>query len=128
MDADACPSVIKEIVFRATERVQLEAILVANQWLRTPPSRFIRSMHAAPGLDAADNEIIKQMTAGDLVITQDIPLTALVLGNGGVALNPRGEPYTASNMAERLSMRNVMDELRGSGIQTGGPAPLHARD
>lgn len=128
VDADACPGVIKDIVFRAAERARVHTTLVANQWLRTPPSRFIRAIQVAAGLDVADNEIISQMHAGDLVITQDIPLAALVLDNGGVALNPRGELYTANTMSERLSMRNFMEELRGSGVQTGGPAPLHARD
>lgn len=128
VDADACPGVIKEILFRAAERAQIELTLVANQWLRTPPSRFIRAIQVPSGLDVADSEIVSRVSPGDLVVTQDIPLAALVLEKGGVALNPRGELYTPDNMAERLSMRNFMDELRGSGIQTGGPAPLHARD
>lgn len=128
VDADACPAVIKEILFRAAERAGIETTLVANHWLRTPPSRFIRSIQVPPGLDVADSMIVERVRPGDLVVTQDIPLAALVLDKHAVALNPRGELYTPDNMAERLSMRNFMEELRGSGIQTGGPTPLHARD
>ncbi|MGV8960353.1 MAG: YaiI/YqxD family protein [Stenotrophomonas sp.] len=128
VDADACPGVIKDILFRAAERAQVETTLVANQWLRTPPSRFIRAMQVAGGPDVADSEIVERLAAGDLVVTQDIPLAALVLEKGGIALNPRGELYTANNMSERLSIRNFMEELRGSGVQTGGPAAFHARD
>ncbi len=128
VDADACPGVIKEILFRAAERAQVEMTLVANQWLRTPSSRFIRALQVAGGFDAADHEIVDRLAAGDLVVTQDIPLAARVLEKGGIALNPRGELYTANNMAERLSMRNFLEELRGSGVQTGGPAAFHARD
>lgn len=128
VDADACPGVIKDILFRAAERKQIAVTLVANQWLRTPSSRHIRSIQVAGGPDVADDEIVQCMRPGDLVVTQDIPLAAKVLEKGGVALNPRGELYTTNNMAERLSMRNFMDELRGSGVQTGGPPALHARD
>jgi uncharacterized protein YaiI (UPF0178 family) len=128
VDADACPAVIKEILFRAAERAGIETTLVANHWLRTPPSCFIRSIQVPPGLDVADSMIVERVRPGDLVVTQDIPLAALVLDKHAVALNPRGELYTPDNMAERLSMRNFMEELRGSGIQTGGPTPLHARD
>ena len=128
VDADACPGVIKDILFRAAERAKVPVTLVANQWLRTPPSRFIRSIQVSGGLDVADSEIVARVQRGDLVVTQDIPLAALVLEKGGIALNPRGELYTPDNMVERLSMRNFMDELRGSGVQTGGPAAFHARD
>jgi uncharacterized protein YaiI (UPF0178 family) len=128
VDADACPGVIRDILFRAAERAQVSVTLVANQWLRTPPSRFIRALQVESGLDVADSAIVARVAPCDLVVTQDIPLAALVLDKGAVALNPRGELYTAENMAERLSMRNFMDELRGAGVQTGGPAPLHARD
>ena len=128
VDADACPGVIKDILFRAAERAKVSVTLVANQWLRTPPSRYIRSLQVPGGLDVADSEIVNRVQRGDLVVTQDIPLAALVLEKGGIALNPRGELYTPDNMAERLSMRNFMDELRGSGVQTGGPAAFHARD
>ncbi len=128
VDADACPVVIKEILFRAAERAQIETILVANQWLRTPPSRHVRAMQVAGGPDVADDAIAERVAAGDLVVTQDIPLAARVLEKHAVALNPRGELYAANTIAERLSVRNFMEELRGAGIQTGGPATLHARD
>ncbi|MGE8281093.1 MAG: YaiI/YqxD family protein [Stenotrophomonas sp.] len=128
VDADACPVVIKEILFRAAERAQVETILVANQWLRTPPSRHIRAMQVAGGPDVADDAIAERVANGDLVVTQDIPLAARVLEKQAIALNPRGELYTANTIAERLSVRNFMEELRGAGIQTGGPATLHARD
>lgn len=128
VDADACPGVIKEILFRAAERAQVQVTLVANQWLRTPPSRFIRSLQVAGGYDVADSAIVERVQPGDLVVTQDIPLAARVLERGGIAVNPRGELYTADNMAERLSMRNFMEELRGAGVQTGGPPVFHARD
>lgn len=128
VDADACPVVIKEILFRAAERAQIKTILVANQWLRTPPSRHVRAMQVAGGPDVADDAIAERVAAGDLVVTQDIPLAARVLEKHAVALNPRGELYTANTIAERLSVRNFMEELRGAGIQTGGPATLHARD
>jgi len=115
-------------MFRAAEREQLTMPLVANHWLRTPPSRHIRATQVPTGLDVADTMIVQQLQPGDLVVTQDIPLAALVLAKGGIALNPRGELYTSDNMAERLSLRNFMDELRGAGVQIGGPPPLHARD
>ncbi|MNN48355.1 hypothetical protein D3C81_1628270 [compost metagenome] len=128
VDADACPAVIKEILFRAAERARIETILVANQWLRTPPSRFIRSLQVAGGADVADDAIVERLAAGDLVVTQDIPLAARALEKNAVALNPRGERYTANTIAERLSVRNFMEELRGAGVQTGGPAAFHPRD
>ena len=99
MDADACPGVIKDILFRAAERAQVRITLVANQWLRTPPSRFIRSLQVAGGFDVADSAIVERVRAGDLVVTQDIPLAARVLERGGIAVNPRGELYTPDNMA-----------------------------
>ena len=128
VDADACPGVIKEILFRAAERVQIPLTLVANHWLRTPPSRVIGFLQVPSGLDVADSAIVERVATGDLVVTQDIPLAALVLAKNAVALNPRGQLYTPDNMAERLSMRNFMEELRGAGVQTGGPPPLGARD
>jgi uncharacterized protein YaiI (UPF0178 family) len=128
VDADACPGVIKEILFRAAERVKIPLVLVANHWLRTPPSPLISFLQVPSGLDVADSVIVERLAAGDLVVTQDIPLAALVLEKQAVALNPRGQLYTPDNMAERLSMRNFMEELRGAGIQTGGPPPLGARD
>ena len=128
VDADACPGVIKEILFRAAERTGVEVILVANQLIRTPPSRFIRSMQVASGFDVADNEIVKKLEAGDLVVTADIPLAAEVIAKGGQALNPRGELYRANTIKARLNMRNFMDTLRSSGIHTGGPAALNQSD
>ena len=128
VDADACPGPVKEIVFRAAERARVQVTLVANQWLRTPPSRFIRAMQVQGGYDAADDAIAERATTGDLVVTQDIPLAARVLANGADAVDPRGERFTADTIAERLSMRNFMDELRGAGVQTGGPAAFNARD
>ena len=128
VDADACPNVIKEILFRAAERVQVPLILVANKTLLPPPSRYISSIRVGAGLDVADNTIVKEMESGDLVITADIPLASEVIGQGGHALNPRGEFYSRENIEERLSMRNFMDELRGSGVNTGGPATLNQKD
>jgi len=128
VDADACPNVIKEILFRAAERVQTSLILVANKTLRTPVSRYIRSIRVGTGLNVADNAIVKGMESGDLVITADIPLASEVIGKGGHALNPRGEFYSKENIEERLTMRNFMDELRGSGVNTGGPATLNQKD
>ena len=128
VDADACPGVVKEILFRAAERAQVQVTLVANQWLRTPPSRFIRALQVQGGFDVADSEIVERVRPGDLVVTQDIPLAARVIGKGGIAVNPRGERYTPDNMAERLSIRDFMEELRGAGVQTGGPPAFHARD
>jgi hypothetical protein len=128
VDADACPGVIKDILFRAAERAHVHVTLVANQWLRTPPSRYVRALQVSGGFDVADSEIVARVQPGDLVVTQDIPLAARVLERGGLAVNPRGERYTADTMAERLSMRNFMEELRGAGVQTGGPPTFHARD
>lgn len=128
VDADACPGVIRDILFRAAERAQVQVTLVANQWLRTPPSRFIRALQVPGGFDVADSAIVDRVQPDDLVVTQDIPLAARVLEQGAIALNPRGERYTPDTMAERLSMRNFMEELRGAGVQTGGPAAFHARD
>ena len=128
VDADACPNVIKEILFRAAERLQIHLILVANTTLRTPPSRYVSSIRVGAGLDVADNAIVKEMESGDLVITADIPLAFEVIGQGGHALNPRGEFYSKENIEERLTMRNFMDELRGSGVNTGGPATLNQKD
>ena len=128
VDADACPNVIKEILFRAAERLQIPLILVANSFLRTPSSRYIRAIRVGAGFDVADKKIADDMEAGDLVITADIPLASEVIGQGGHALNPRGELYTKENIKERLSMRNFMDELRGAGMDTGGPASLNQKD
>lgn len=128
VDADACPGVIKEILFRAAERTQITVTLVANQALRVPPSRFVRAVRVPAGFDVADNEIVQRCEAGDLVVTADIPLAAEVLAKGAVALNPRGERYSEATIRERLTMRDFMETLRASGIQTGGPDALSARD
>lgn len=128
VDADACPNVIKEVLFRAAERTQTPVTLVANQNIRVPPSRFIRAMRVPAGFDVADNEIVRLCERGDLVITADIPLAAEVLAKGAAALNPRGELYSEATIKERLTMRDFMETLRSSGIQTGGPDSLSQRD
>ena len=128
VDADACPGVIKEIIFRAAERRQIQTTLVANQMLRTPPSRFIRAVQVPSGFDVADRHIVDQVVAGDLVVTADIPLASLVIERGAHALNPRGELYTVANSRERLAMRNFMEELRSAGVETGGPASFSQSD
>ncbi len=128
VDADACPVVIKEILFRAAERTRLSLTLVANQAVHTPPSRYIKMIQVGSGFDVADNEIVKRMTPGDLVITSDIPLAAEVIEKEGIALNPRGELYTTDNIKNRLTMRDLMDTLRSSGIDTGGPSALNQGD
>jgi uncharacterized protein YaiI (UPF0178 family) len=128
VDADACPAAIKEVLFRAAEREHVPVTLVANQWLRTPPSRYVRAIQVPGGFDVADNEIVERVAADDLVVTQDIPLAAAVIAKGALAMHPRGELYTADTIAQRLGMRNFMDELRGAGVDTGGPAAFHARD
>ena len=128
VDADACPGAIKEILFRAAERTLVRVTLVANHPLRTPPSRWVRAIQVAGGFDVADNEIVQRVAAGDLVVTQDIPLAAQAIDKGALALHPRGELYTRETIAQRLTMRNFMDELRGAGVDTGGPAAFHARD
>jgi hypothetical protein len=120
--------VIKDILFRAAERLQIPTTLVANKPLRTPPSQFIRMLQVPRGFDVADNEIAKRVETGDLVITADIPLASDVIERGGHALNPRGEFYTPDNIRERLALRNYLSELRDSGVQTGGPAPLDNTD
>jgi uncharacterized protein YaiI (UPF0178 family) len=126
-DADALPGPIRDILFRAAERTERSLVLVANKNLRIPASRFIRFERVKPGADVADNFIVQQMEAGDLVITADIPLAAAVVGKGGLALDPRGELYDENSVSERLSYRNFMHELRSEGVQTGGPRPMDAR-
>jgi len=128
VDADACPVVIKEILFRAAQRTKVFLTLVANQAIPTPPSHHIKMIQVASGFDVADSEIVKRLSPGDLVITSDIPLAAEVIDKGGIALNPRGELYTADNIKNRLTMRDFMDTLRSSGIDTGGPAALNQSD
>ena len=128
VDADACPKAIKDILFRAAERTGIMTILVANQFLQTTPSRYIKLVLVTSGYDVADNEIIKRLRVGDLVITGDIPLAYDVISKGGHAINPRGERYTQDTIKERLNMRDLMDTLRASGINTGGPSALTSRD
>lgn len=128
VDADACPVVIKQILFKAAERTCTDMVLVANQHIRVPASPYIRSIQVAEGFDVADNEIVKQVQAGDLVITGDIPLAADVIEKKAHALNPRGELYTPQNIKARLNMRDFLDTLRGSGIDTGGPSALSQAD
>ena len=128
VDADACPVVIKEILFKAAERTGVEVTLVANRPVRIPSLRCINFVQVASGLDVADNEIVKRLDGGDLVITADIPLAANVIDKGGLALNPRGELYTADSIKSRLSVRDFMDTLRASGIDTGGPPVLNKND
>jgi uncharacterized protein YaiI (UPF0178 family) len=120
--------VIKEILFRAAERTGVQLTLVANQPVPVPRSRLIQSIQVAAGFDVADNEIVKRLDAGDLVITGDIPLAAEVIEKGGHALNPRGELYTTDNIRARLTMRDFMETLRSSGVDTGGPPPLSQSD
>jgi uncharacterized protein len=128
VDADACPVAIKEILFRAAQRAHIAVTLVANHALRVPPSPYIRSIQVPGGFDVADNEIVRQVVAGDLVVTQDIPLAAAVVDKGALAVHPRGELYTPETIKQRLTMRNFMEELRSTGVDTGGPSALHPRD
>ena len=128
IDADACPVAIKEILYRAAERKQIPLILVANQALRTPPSALIRAVRVSQGFDEADDYLVQNAIAGDLVISADIPSASRLLENQVAVLTPRGEPMTKENIGERLAIRDFMDTMRGSGIQTGGPAPLNASD
>ncbi len=128
VDADACPKVIKDILFRAADRVSVSVVLVANQPLQIPKSRYIRSVQVAAGFDVADNYIVQHAEAGDLVITADIPLAAEVVAMDCLALNPRGALYTEENIRQRLNMRDFMDTLRSSGVNTGGPASLSQAD
>ncbi len=124
VDADACPRVIKEILYRAADRTGIPLTLVANQPLQVPPSRNIRTVQVGAGFDVADNHIAGKVAAGDLVVTADIPLAAEVIEAGALALNPRGELYTTENIRQRLNMRDFMDTLRSSGVDTGGPSSL----
>lgn len=129
VDADACPKVVKEILFRVADRTKVQVTLVANQSLITPKSPFIKSIRVASGFDVADNYIMQEVQKDDLIITADIPLAAEVIEKGGHALNPRGELYSTETIKQKLVMRDLMDELRGSGAETGGgPPPLNQRD
>ncbi|AYH43202.1 YaiI/YqxD family protein [Azoarcus sp. DN11] len=128
VDADACPKAIKEILYRAAERCGIVLTLVANQPLSVPRSPWIKTLQVPPGFDVADNEIVRRLLAGDLVVTADIPLAAGVIAKGAHALNPRGELYSAENIRELLSLRDFMDTLRSTGVQTGGPSALSQGD
>jgi len=129
VDADACPRVIKEILYRAAQRTGVEVTLVANQAIAIPPRiPNLRVLQVAQGFDVADNEIAKRVEPGDLVITADIPLAAEVIAKGGHALNPRGERYSADTIRGVLTMRDFMDTMRASGLQGGGPPPLSQAD
>lgn len=128
VDADACPTVIKDILFRAADRAKIEVTLVANHFLKTPPSKYINFVQVNSGFDVADDEIVKRAELKDLVITADIPLAAEVVEKGCIALNPRGELYTTHNIKQKLNMRDFMDTLRSSGIQTGGVPPISQND
>ncbi|MCH9269161.1 YaiI/YqxD family protein [Pantoea ananatis] len=128
VDSDACPNVIKDVLYRAADRTQTMVTFVANQFLRVPPSPWLRTLQVPAGFDVADNEIVKRVQAGDLVITADIPLAAEVIEKGASALNPRGERYSPATIRERLTMRDFMDTMRASGVQTGGPAAMSPRD
>ena len=128
VDADACPGVVKDILFRAAERTKILVTLVANQPVRVPRSPHVRMLQVPAGFDVADNEIVRQCEPGDLVVTADIPLAAEIIEKGGHALNPRGELYTTENIRSRRNMRDFMDTLRASGIDTGGPRAFSQRD
>jgi uncharacterized protein YaiI (UPF0178 family) len=128
VDADACPKPVKEILFRAAARTQVELILVANQMLAIPKSPWIRCVQVPKGFDVADNEIVQRVAAGDLVVTADIPLASEVIAKGAQVITPRGEPFDAGSIAAALTMRNFMDTLRSSGVETGGPAAFSASD
>ena len=128
IDADACPVVIKEILFKAANRTETKCTLIANQYIKTPPSPFISALQVPSGFDVADNEIVKRVQENDLVITSDIPLASEVIDKGALALSPRGEMYSKENIKARLNMRDFMETMRSSGEHTGGPPPLNQQD
>lgn len=128
VDADACPVVIKEILYRAAERAKVKTIFVANKLLRLPPSPYLHAIQVAADFDVADNKIVQELNTGDLVITADIPLASEVIEKNAHALNPRGEFYSRENIQERLTMRNFMEELRASGVETAGPNVFSTAD
>ena len=128
VDADACPVAIKEILFRVAERVKLPLTLVANRLLRVPPSPYIRALQVPMGFDVADRHIVQVSVAGDLVITADIPLAATLVEKSVIVLNPRGELYSTENIRERLAVRDLLEELRGAGVETSGPATFSQAD
>lgn len=128
VDADAAPAPVKEILFRAAERKKVQLTLVANQALRVPPSAFIKSVQVAKGFDVADSEIVLRAEAGDLVITSDIPLAAEVIEKGALVISPRGEKLTSNNIKARLNMRDFLETMRSSGIESGGPPAYSQTD
>ena len=128
VDADACPGAVKEILFRAANRAQVPLALIANQMLRVPPSPWIRALQVPSGFDVADERIVQEADAGDLVVTADVPLAARVIAKGALVLEPRGDLLDKGNIEERLGMRNFMESLRSSGVETGGPAAFSASD
>lgn len=128
IDADACPKPVKEIVFRAAVRTSTQVTLVANQPLSVPPSPLIRAIQVSSGFDVADNYIVETAVSGDLLVTADIPLAAEAVAKGLIVVNPRGEEYTRENVRQRLNMRDFMETLRSSGINSGGPAPFSQQD
>ncbi|MBE0508837.1 MAG: YaiI/YqxD family protein [Marinospirillum sp.] len=128
VDADACPVVLREILFKAAERVKVPLIMVANQPIKVPKSEWISAIQVLSGFDVADDEIVKRVEAGDLVITSDIPLASEVIDKGGLALNSRGELYTLDTIKARLNIRDFMDTMRSSGVHTGGPPALNQQD
>lgn len=128
VDADACPVVIKDILFKAADKRAISTTFLANHSIRVPPSRFINFMQVSSGFDVADDEIVKRVSQGDLVITSDIPLASDAISKGALALSPRGELFTIENIKSRLNIRDFMDTMRASGVQTGGPAALNQQD
>lgn len=128
VDADACPAVIKDILYRAADRLQLPLTLVANKLLRVPPSPYIRALQVPMGFDVADSHLLNVVVAGDIVITADIPLAAQLVAKGARVLDPRGEVYDTNNIQERLAMRNLMEGLRGAGVSLAGPTSLSQAD
>lgn len=128
VDADACPNVIKEILFKAAQRTGIEMTFIANQFVRVPPNKNITSLQVSSGFDVADDEIVKRCSAGDLAITQDIPLAAEIIDKEAMALSPRGELFDRENIRSRLNIRDFMDTMRASGVQTGGPGALNHAD
>ncbi|EQC43820.1 YaiI/YqxD family protein [Bacteriovorax sp. Seq25_V] len=128
IDADACPKVIKEVVYKTCARTGVPVTLVANSYMTIPHSPLIRLIQVEQGADVADSYIVEHLEADDIIITADIPLASLVVEKGALAINPRGELYTEENISERLSMRDFMQDLRDSGMQTGGPAPFGPKD
>lgn len=128
VDADACPRVIKNILYKAANRLHIEVVLVANRFLNVPRSKFIKTMRVDHGMDVADEKIVEMVEPGDLVITADVPLANNTIEKGGFAINPRGELYTQDNIRNHLSIRNAMTELRDSGVETGGPKAFSQKD